>query len=271
MIMPGKEGSRKIRRFKPARQDESVRFGTSSQREWLDINLTPLRGEWITDILQTVKSGKEATVYCCAAHPSTGVDLLAAKVYRPYVSRMIKNDAIYREGRSFRDKGYRRAIERGSRWGRQVQISSWIEHEFQTLSLFHDVGVDVPAPYTHVGHTILMEYLGDENNPAPMLSRAQLSAEKARPLFERILQNVERMLACGYVHADLSAYNILYWKGKATIIDLPQAVDAYRNQSAFFLLHRDIDRLYRFFQRHRIEAAPFALADEMWKRYILKS
>ena len=92
--MPGKEGSRKLRRFQTARQDEFVRLGTSSQRAWLDVSLTPLRSEWITEVLQTVKSGKEATVYCCAAHPSTGVDLLAAKVYRPHVSRVMKDNAI---------------------------------------------------------------------------------------------------------------------------------------------------------------------------------
>jgi RIO kinase 1 len=253
--MTRKEGSRKTRRFKAARQDEFARFGTSSQREWLDANLLPLRGEWITDILGTVKSGKE----------------LAAKVYRPYVSRAMKDDAIYREGRSVRDRGHRRAIERGSRLGRQVQFSSWIEHELQALSLFHDAGVDVPAPYARVGHVILMEYLGNENDPAPMLSRVKLGPGEARPLFERLMQNVELMLACGYVHADLSAYNVLYWEGKATIIDLPQAVDVYRNRSAFFLLHRDIDRLCRYFARYSVETAPFALASEMWERYVLKS
>ena len=34
----------------------------------------------ITDILGKVKGGKEAHVYCCAAHPSTGLALIAAKV-----------------------------------------------------------------------------------------------------------------------------------------------------------------------------------------------
>src|SRR5215216_373738 len=38
---------------------------------------------WINDVRLLVKSGKEATVYCCAATPSTGCELIAAKVYRP--------------------------------------------------------------------------------------------------------------------------------------------------------------------------------------------
>jgi RIO kinase 1 len=48
--------------------------------------------------------GKEATVYCCEAHPSTGVEYLAAKVYRPRMFRSLRNDAIYRFSRVQRDE-----------------------------------------------------------------------------------------------------------------------------------------------------------------------
>ena len=36
--------------------------------------------QWLTDILYKVRVGKEATCYCCRAHPETGLDLIAAKV-----------------------------------------------------------------------------------------------------------------------------------------------------------------------------------------------
>jgi hypothetical protein len=36
----------------------------------------------LTDVIRTIGDGKEATVYSCRAHPSTGVEHLAAKVYR---------------------------------------------------------------------------------------------------------------------------------------------------------------------------------------------
>src|SRR5579859_2794089 len=42
---------------------------------WLLSSLTPLYDQQlITDVLHEAHSGKEATVYCCAAHPSTGVE-----------------------------------------------------------------------------------------------------------------------------------------------------------------------------------------------------
>src|SRR5215831_9566069 len=65
----------------------------------------------ITEILYQVKSGKEATIYCCEAHPSTGMELIAAKIYRSRNQRNFKNDAIYLEGRVITKARVRRAIE----------------------------------------------------------------------------------------------------------------------------------------------------------------
>jgi len=73
--------------------------------------------------LRQVKGGKEATVYCCAAHPATGQDLLAAKVYRPRIFRQLRNDARYRQGRQIlggtakvvRDHRHLRAVRKGTR------------------------------------------------------------------------------------------------------------------------------------------------------------
>ena len=55
--------------------------------------------EWISDVLASVKGGKEANVYRCQAHPNTGEQLLAAKVYRPRQFRNLRNDKAYRDGR----------------------------------------------------------------------------------------------------------------------------------------------------------------------------
>ena len=272
-----------IERFETPDLGDGAYTGTRSQRQWLAQNLDPLiQGAWIEEVLYTVKSGKEATVYCCTvpphrgtAHPSSGTDFLAAKVYRPFRARAMKNDALYREGRDrvdergkvVRGRRQRRAASKSAR-GRGLQMTSWIEHEYETLCLLHDAGVAVPAPYTQSGHTILMEYLGDAESPAPMLSRVRLASDEAGPLFERLMQNVELMLACGWVHADLSPFNVLYGPGRLTIIDLPQAVDVYRNPSAFYLFQRDVDRLCCYFQQWGVDCAPFALAQEIWRRTI---
>ena len=38
---------------------------------------------FISEVLYQVRSGKEATVYCCRGGEVAGKELLAAKVYRP--------------------------------------------------------------------------------------------------------------------------------------------------------------------------------------------
>lgn len=49
----------------------------------------------ITEVLYPIKSGKEATVYACRAHPDTGAEFLAAKVYKRIRDRSFRNDASY--------------------------------------------------------------------------------------------------------------------------------------------------------------------------------
>jgi serine/threonine-protein kinase RIO1 len=62
----------------------------------------------IADVLGSVKSGKEATVYRCQAARSTGRELLAAKVYRQLRFRAFRDDAVYQEGRAILDARLRR-------------------------------------------------------------------------------------------------------------------------------------------------------------------
>lgn len=249
-----------------------------TESAWLMEALGPFfLDNWITDILAKVKAGKEATVYCCAAHPATGAGLLAAKVYRPDVYRTMRNDAVYREGRQtldshghvVTDRRTLRAVEKRTRHGRRTNITSWIEHEYQYLSLFQEAGVDVPAPYTHGGNVILMEYMGEAGFPAPTLQGVDLDHDEAVGVCRRVLANVETMLACGRVHADLSAYNVLYWQGDLRIIDFPQAVDVLDNPNAYAFLRRDLERLADYFRRYGIEADAGALADEYWARYVV--
>lgn len=248
-------------------------------RDWILSSLGHFYQEdLIVDVLHAVKSGKEASVYCCAAHPATGVDLLAAKVYRPRMFRSLSNDAIYRESRTQRDMDGR--IERGSRGGRAAgnaratergraaAVRAWIDFEWATQRRLHAAGADVPRPYSQLGNAMLMEYVGDAEEPAPQLRQVELAPEEARPLFERLLRNVELFLQCGRIHGDLSAYNVLYWQGQITVIDFAQAVDPRHNPDIFPLLARDVARICDYFAPYGIAADPAAIAIDLWTRYL---
>jgi RIO kinase 1 len=225
---------------------------------------------FITGVVRELKSGKEATAYCCTAGPSAamGEGLLAAKLYRPIGTRGFKNDAVYQSGRwDAADKRTQRAFAQKTRTGREMQFSTWVEHEYRTLTMLHAAGCDVPRPIIKSTDVILMEYFGDEEFPAPLLQHVRLDRDEARDVFERLMWNVETMLQHDRVHGDLSAFNILYWDDRAVIIDFPQAVDPHINPSAATLLERDITNLCTHFRRLGVHADPGRIAGDMWTRY----
>lgn len=248
------------------------------ERQWIMEYLEPFYEDAIiTDVLRQVKGGKEATVYCCRANPALGVELIAAKVYRPRMFRQLRNDAVYRqggevigeEGKQVRGRREKLAMNKKTDFGQTLRHTTWLANEFATLKKLHAAGADVPKPFASSDNAILMEYLGAEKYPAPALSQVQLTRHAARALFERLMDNVELMLAHDCVHGDLSAYNVLYWEGEIKIIDLPQAVNPYVNSEAYNLLMRDIERLCQYFARSGVDANPLQLAREFWERHIL--
>jgi RIO kinase 1 len=242
-----------------------VEFSGYEERED-DVLAEFFEDDLITEMLRVVKSGKEGTVYCCRASARTGQELLAAKVYRSSEHRMFHNSAVYEEGRVILDRRMRRAVANKSRAGRSFQAETWVGHEYQTLKLLHDAGAAVPRPYGRSGQALLMEYVGDWDETAPLLQHAELAPADAEPLFRRLLDEIERWLSLGVVHADLSPFNILYWQRQPVVIDFPQAVDPETNFNARELLTRDIGNLCRFFARFGIRADAEPIASGMWRR-----
>lgn len=232
----------------------------------------------ITDVLALIKGGKEASVYRCAAHPSTGTAFVAAKVYRPRRYRSLSNDKLYREGRDLlttagrrldqTDHRLMRAVHRRSAFGEQVTHTSWLMHEYVTLQQLYGAGAPVPRPYAVSENAIIMTYYGDEQMAAPLLSDVRLDRDEAEPLFQAVLATVERLLASGMVHGDLSAYNVLYWQGDVAVIDFPQVVDWQHNPSAYAILERDLTRLGEYFTRQGFDVHAGSLTQRLWEQYV---
>ena len=251
---------------------------TSAERAWLEENLGPFRDtRVITSVLRKVKGGKEANVYCCAAHPATGLGPLAAKVYRPRLFRSLRNDTQYRQGRALLGADGKpadikrreaRALELHSRFGRELEHTSWLAYEFYTLERLYDAGVSVPQPFKQSEHVILMDYVGDVGLPAPALSQVHLASAETQPLFAQLLGDVETMLAHGVIHGDFSAYNVLYWEGEVKIIDFPQVVNPDANRDARFIFGRDVERLCQYFAKYGVRANPRKIAHALWEKYV---
>ena len=223
----------------------------------------------LSEVLHVIEGGKEGIVYCCRGGPLAGADLVAAKVYHPLHRRSFRNDAAYQDDR-LRGPATRRerlAMSKKTKYGRSVQYGTWLSSEFETLSMLHRAGADVPYPIALGEGVVLMEYVGDESRAAPRLAQVELTREEARDLFERVLRNVGLWLNLDRIHGDLSPYNILYWNGAITIIDFPQAIDSRFNSAARDLLHRDIANVCRHFERYGIRTDPDRITARMWGAY----
>jgi RIO kinase 1 len=234
--------------------------------ETLDDALEPFIADGlIEDVLYPIKSGKEATVYCCRAGPALKADLVAAKVYKPRAFRSFRDDSVYREGRVILDSRARRAAAKRTAFGHKVQSTLWANYEWDVLKTLHPAGADVPEPLAQSPGGMLLEFVGDADGAAPVLKDVTLTTAEAETLFERLLDNVQLWLAYNIIHGDLSAYNVLYrGDGDALVIDFPQAIDPRFNTNAFRLLSRDIENLARFFERFGVQRDAFSLAERYW-------
>ncbi len=244
--------------------------------------------ELISDVLAQVKGGKEASVYRCAAHPATGQQWLAAKVYRPRMFRNLRNDRQYRQGRPTLDANGKavnpkdarmlKAIGQKTSLGEQVAHTSWLMYEYTTLQLLYKAGAAVPKPIAAASNAILMQFIGGEFGAAPTLVEVTLDDGEAEPLFQEVIRNVELMLQYGRIHGDLSAYNILYWDGQITLIDFPQVVNSHVsktthvlgsavNPDAYTILERDVTRVCEYFARYGVNTNPARLTADLWQRF----
>jgi RIO kinase 1 len=247
-----------------------------TEREWIIDSLTPFYTDgWIVDCLARVKPGKEATVYICEAHPSTGYERVAAKLYRPRHSRSMRNYSAYQEGRFHlgptggvvKDSRDLRALRKKTPRGRRIETHSWLAHEYGTLRKLHNAGLSVPEPLAMENSTILMEFAVRDCIAAPTLHEVELENDEAIRMHRAILDEIKLMLICDIIHGDLSAYNILYDEEDYLIIDLPQAINPHQNPRAREFLIRDIQRVGDYFRQYGLETDAVGLGIDWFELY----
>ena len=247
-------------------EQEPSRFaGRESDRSDLLAIQEFIDESYISEVLNVVKSGKEATVYRCRAHRSLGAEFAIAKVYHDHTHRAFGRSGMYEEGRQMGPGQVRRAVARRTEFGREAQLAMWVDHEFELLSSLNYAGADVPAPYACTERAILMEEIGGRDGPAVQLQHATIPLDKAQGVLDRIFWNVELLMRENVVRADLSAFNILWDGARATVIDLPQGVDARTNQNARLLLERDLRNVASYFSRYPVEPMDVRqMAGNLW-------
>jgi RIO kinase 2 len=116
------------------------------------------------------------------------------------------------------------------------------EKEYDALeTLYPDV--NVPRPVDQNRHAIVMEKLEGVE-----LSQAALEPGQAVGVLDLILRELSAAYERGYVHADMSEYNVAVSEQGVTVFDWPQAVETDHENAEEFL-ERDVRNLVGYFRR----------------------
>jgi len=218
----------------------------------------------VDEVVGQLMSGKEATVYVVRC----GENIRCAKVYKDAKQRSFRKNASYQEGRKVKNSRQARAMEKGSRYGRQMQEEVRQSAEVDALYRLAAAGVRVPRPELCFEGVLLMELVVDGNgHPAPRLNDVELTEAQALEFHALLVNQAVRMLCAGVVHGDLSEYNILVAADGPVIIDLPQAIDAAGNSQAFEMFERDLINLRTYFAAVAPILKETQYAKEIWGHY----
>jgi RIO kinase 1 len=128
---------------------------------------------------------------------------------------------------------------------RREIIFEWTQKEFKNLERVGAVGVRVPQPIMKIKNILVMQYIGTQRQPAPMLKDVNLS--NPEEIYHMLIEFVHLMYhQAQLVHGDLSAFNVLIHRKKPYLIDFAQGVLLGHPQSAEFL-RRDLQNISEFF------------------------
>ncbi|UCE45032.1 MAG: serine protein kinase RIO [Methanobacteriota archaeon] len=182
-----------------------------------------------------ISTGKEGNVF--RALTSDGRHL-ALKIYRTSTATY-KDMAKYIIGDP-RFKGISR--------NRRKLIMAWSSKEYRNLQRFYEAGVRVPKAVACHKNLIVMEYIGTESSPAPMMRSVHLDAPDE--VAETLLGYVRKAYAdAQLVHGDLSEFNVLMDGEEPVLIDVGQSV-LTGHPMAEELLMRDLGNIARYFRRY---------------------
>ncbi|WP_254824474.1 serine/threonine-protein kinase RIO2 [Haloglomus halophilum] len=158
-----------------------------------------------------------------------------------------------------------REVDKERDYTSEKQHISWFytarkaaEREYEALeTLYPDVRV--PRPVDQNRHAIVMAKMDGVE-----LSRAGLTDGQVVPVLDLVLDEMAGAYREGFVHADMSEYNVFVGSEGVTVFDWPQAVPT-DHANAEELLARDVTNIVGYFQRkypqHTPEVDEAALAD----------
>ncbi len=190
-------------------------------------------GGYIDEMKGIISTGKESNIY----HGIANEREIAIKIYAIDASNFKDMEKYIIGDRRFHGWKNRRQL-----------IYAWAQKEFRNLMRVKGK-IRCPEPIKVKNNVLVMEFIGKDGNPAPKIKDSTL--RNPMDYLNRIVDYIKIMYQNGFIHGDLSEYNILDWKGPV-LIDFSQGV-LLDHPLANELLERDISNICRYFGKFGLE------------------
>lgn len=192
----------------------------------------------------SISTGKEANVFLADGEKNE----CAVKIYRITTSTFNSMEEYILGDPRFE----------GIRHRKRDIIFAWTKKELRNLTRAQNAGIRVPEPIITERNILVMQFMGENGVPYPLLKDVSLDKEQAHKIFETIKEYMHKLFKdAKLIHGDLSEYNIMIDPNDMTpiIIDMGQAVTLEHPRADTFL-KRDIKNVLRFFKKFKITTSP---------------
>ena len=211
-----------------------------------------VKNEKLDQIYGCLSTGKEANVYLAEGRMDLDkMELTDQK--REFAIKVFKTSILIFKDRERYVSGEFRFRKGHCKSNPRKMVQLWAEKEVRNLKRLQmsEGLIRAPRPYLLKNNVIVMEFIGENGMAAPRLKDAEIL--DLQQTYAEVLFIMRRMYqSCKLVHADLSEYNLLYYKGEVYVIDVSQAVEHDHPMSLDFLRH-DCSTINDFFRKRGLQ------------------
>jgi len=193
------------------------------------------KGFFEEDSLSPISIGKESNVF--SAKGKDGPVVL--KIYRLETADFNRMYQYIRNDPRFLNlKNQRRKV-----------IFAWVQREYRNLFRARESNIRVPTPIAFMKNILIMEFIGKKQ---PALKLKDHIPKDKRRFYEKVKEYIKKFYKKGFVHGDLSGFNILNLDEQPVFIDLSHATTT-KQPSSTELLERDVKNICNFFNKQNLK------------------
>jgi len=198
---------------------------------------------FIDSITGTIASGKESGIFLAELGPEGEEYCKSLSVVSPIIIKIFRTSTLnFKKIIRYIDGDVR--FRKHSKKTHHI-INLWAEKEYKNLQRSSIAKINVPKPILVKNNILLMELLGENSNPFPLLKNSPNSITEA--ILTQIIDQTKLLFQqAGLVHADLSPFNILIGNQIPYLIDMSQSILTSHPRALEFL-KRDLNNVLSFF------------------------